>query len=105
MPWSVMKLHKSQNVTYNWYFKVYVTPLNKWLERQNGYVSHNLYQRASRLNSADSLTTSHLINESPKSAEVTLLFPTLLHYASFPFTSVVGPESRPSWRSIYVTWP
>ena len=30
---------------------------------------------------------------------------TLLHYGSFPFTSVVGSESRQSWRSIYVTWP
>ena len=30
---------------------------------------------------------------------------TLLHYGSLPFTSVVGSESRPSWRKIYVTWP
>ena len=28
---------------------------------------------------------------------------TLLHYGSFPFTSVVGSESRPSSRGIFVT--
>ena len=28
---------------------------------------------------------------------------TLLHYGSLPFTSVVGSESRPSSRGIFVT--
>ena len=30
---------------------------------------------------------------------------TLLHYGSFPFISVVGSESGPSSRDIFVTWP
>ena len=30
---------------------------------------------------------------------------TLLHYGSLPFTSVVGSESRPSSRVVFVTRP